>query len=173
MLFIIGLEMKPNLLWQMRRSIFGMGGLQLTVSALVIALATSLLGLAPKEGIAIGLILGLSSTAIVLQTLAEKNLMKQASGQAAFSVLLLQDIAVVPILAILPLLAIHPSAALLHGEEVRRIGGMEVTGWFQVLMILVIFTGIIIAVATWPGICSGSLHEPDSVKFLQPWPCCW
>jgi len=145
MLFIIGLEMKPNLLWQMRRSIFGMGGLQLTVSALVIALATSLLGLAPKEGIAIGLILGLSSTAIVLQTLAEKNLMKQASGQAAFSVLLLQDIAVVPILAILPLLAIHPSAALLHGEEVRRIGGMEVTGWFQVLMILVIFTGIIIA----------------------------
>lgn len=145
MLFIIGLEMKPNLLWQMRRSIFGMGGLQLGVSALVIALAAILLGLAPKEGIAIGLILGLSSTAIVLQTLAEKNLMKQASGQAAFSVLLLQDIAVVPILAILPLLAIHPSAALLQGEEMRQIGGMEVSGWFQVLLILVIFSGIVIA----------------------------
>ncbi|MCP4311323.1 MAG: potassium transporter [Bacteroidetes bacterium] len=145
MLFIIGLEMKPNLLWQMRRSIFGMGGIQLTATALVIALAAILLGLSPKEGIAIGLMLGLSSTAIVLQTLAEKNLMKQAAGQASFSVLLLQDIAVVPILAILPLLAIHPSAALLHGEEIRRIGGMEVTGWFQVLMILMIFSGIVIA----------------------------
>ena len=145
MLFIIGLEMKPNLLWQMRRSIFGMGGIQLTGSALVIAVAAILLGLSPKEGIAIGLMLGLSSTAIVLQTLAEKNLMKQAAGQSAFSVLLLQDIAVVPIFAILPLLAIHPSAALLKGEEIHHIGNMEVSGWFQVIMILVIFSGIVIA----------------------------
>jgi len=145
MLFLIGLEMKPNLLWQMRRSIFGLGGLQLSVSALFIAIAAIVLGLSPREGIAIGLMLGLSSTAIVLQTLAEKNLMKQAAGQAAFSVLLLQDVAVVPILAILPLLAIHPSSALLHGEEVRQIGSMEISGWFQVLMILVIFSGIVIA----------------------------
>ena len=87
MLFLIGLELKPNLLWQMRRSIFGLGGLQLLLSTLVIGIAVILLGRSVKEGVAIGLMLGLSSTAIVLQTLAEKGLMKQAAGQASFSVL--------------------------------------------------------------------------------------
>ena len=104
MLFLIGLELRPNLLWQMRRSIFGLGGLQLLISAAAIASLAVILGLSPGAGIAIGLMLGLSSTAIVLQTLAEKGLMKQPAGRASFSVLLLQDIAVVPILALIPLL---------------------------------------------------------------------
>ncbi len=144
MLFLIGLELKPNLLWQMRRSIFGLGGLQLLLSTIVIGAAFILFGHTLREGVAIGLMLALSSTAIVLQTLAEKGLMKQASGQASFSVLLFQDIAVIPILALIPLLASHSAIdSTGHGEAVKEIAGIAVTGWFQVVMILVVISGII------------------------------
>jgi len=83
MLFLIGLELKPNLLWSMRRSIFGLGGLQLLLSALVIGAGALFLGQSVGAAITIGLMLGLSSTAIVLQTLSEKGLMKQSAGQAS------------------------------------------------------------------------------------------
>ncbi len=146
MLFLIGLELKPNLLWQMRRSIFGLGGLQLLLTTLIIAFVVMLLGQTTKEGVAIGLMLALSSTAIVLQTLAEKGLMKQTSGKASFSVLLFQDIAVIPILALLPLLAgFHPGGKTVHAEELRQFMGHDITGWFQVGLILVVITGIVIA----------------------------
>ena len=144
MLFLIGLELKPNLLWGMRRSIFGLGGLQLLLSALMIGAVAVLLGQSIGAGIAIGLTLGLSSTAIVLQTLAEKGLMKQASGKASFSVLLLQDIAVVPILALIPLLA---GSALSSGDsssqDIQYIAGIEITGWVQVGLMLAVITAIV------------------------------
>ncbi len=144
MLFLIGLELKPNLLWKMRKSIFGLGGFQMLLSTVVIGGAFILFGQTVREGIAIGLMLALSSTAIVLQTLAEKGLMKQAAGQASFSVLLFQDIAVIPILALIPLLASHSiGASGEHGEELRQIAGLEVSGWFQVVLILVVISGII------------------------------
>jgi len=144
MLFLIGLELKPNLLWQMRKSIFGLGGLQLLLSAVVIGGAFVIFGQNIREGVAIGLMLALSSTAIVLQTLAEKGLMKQAAGQASFSVLLFQDIAVIPILALIPLLAGHAvTGAPGHEAEVKQIAGIDVTGWFQVVLILVVISGII------------------------------
>ena len=91
MLFLIGLELKPNLLWSMRKSIFGLGGLQLLVTAVLIGAIAMVLGQTLGAALTIGLMLALSSTAIVLQTLDEKGLMKQASGQASFSVLLFQD----------------------------------------------------------------------------------
>ena len=146
MLFLIGLELKPNLLWDMRKSIFGLGGLQLLVSALLIGGIAVALGQTIGTGLTIGLMLALSSTAIVLQTLNEKGLMKQASGQASFSVLLFQDISVVPILALIPLLAVSGvgTGAASH-EEVRSIGGLEITGWIQVLMMLGVITGIVVA----------------------------
>jgi len=145
MLFLIGLELKPNLLWEMRRSIFGLGGLQLILTALVIGGVAIGFGQSPGSGLAIGLMLGLSSTAIVLQTLAEKGLMKQASGQASFSVLLFQDISVVPILALIPLLATvkNGDSASAH-EEIRYIAGLEITGWVQVVLILLVITGIVV-----------------------------
>ncbi len=146
MLFLIGLELKPNLLWEMRRSIFGLGGLQLLVTTLFIGGVAILLGQTAGTGIAIGLMLTLSSTAIVLQTLAEKGIMKQASGQASFSVLLFQDMAVIPILALLPLLAAADAVnSAIHNDEIRHIAGVEVSGWFQVGMILVVITGIVVA----------------------------
>ena len=145
MLFLIGLELKPNLLWAMRKSIFGLGGLQLVVSAVVIGSIAVVLGQTIGAGLTIGLMLALSSTAIVLQTLDEKGLMKQASGQASFSVLLFQDISVVPILALIPLLAgsVVSDGSAGH-EEARYIGELEITGWVQVAMMLVVITGIIV-----------------------------
>ena len=144
MLFLIGLELKPDLLWGMRRSIFGLGGLQLLITALVIGMVARLLGQSISSSIAIGLTLGLSSTAIVLQTLDEKGLMKQASGKASFSVLLLQDIAVVPILALIPLLAVAPAAASKGNlPDLNYIGGIAITGWVQVALMLTVITAIV------------------------------
>ena len=107
MLFLVGLELQPALLWRLRTPILGLGGLQVLVTALVIALLALLLGQTPPVALAVGLILAMSSTAIVLQTLTEKGLIKTDAGQSSFSVLLFQDIAVIPILAFLPLLASH------------------------------------------------------------------
>ncbi|WP_022707832.1 monovalent cation:proton antiporter-2 (CPA2) family protein [Paracoccus zeaxanthinifaciens] len=105
MLFLVGLELEPKLLWAMRTRLLGLGGLQVGLTAALIAAAAYALGSAWQVAVAIGLIFALSSTAIVLQTLNEKGLMKSDGGQASFSVLLFQDIAVIPMLALLPLLA--------------------------------------------------------------------
>lgn len=104
MLFLVGLELKPSLLWQMRTPILGMGGTQVVFTSIIIG-GVSLIFLPWQQGVAIGLILSLSSTAIVLQTLREKGLMDTSAGRSVFSVLLFQDLAVIPILAVLPLLA--------------------------------------------------------------------
>ena len=107
MLFLIGLELDPRALWAMRHRLIGLGGLQILLTAGLIAVFGNSLGLEWKTSIAVGFILALSSTAIVLQTLTEKGLMRTQGGRSAFSVLLTQDIAVIPILAFLPLLAIE------------------------------------------------------------------
>jgi Kef-type K+ transport system membrane component KefB len=96
LLFIIGLELEPALLWRMRFPILGLGGLQVVVTMLVITGLSLLFGLAWQAALAIGMILALSSTAIVLQTLNEKGLMPTSAGQSSFAVLLFQDIAVIP-----------------------------------------------------------------------------
>lgn len=107
MLFIIGLEINPKEFWVMRRSIFGLGGIQLFLTSLIIgALCHLYFGLSHQTSLAIALSISMSSTAIILQTLKEKGLNKSSAGQASFSVLLFQDIMVIPILAFLPLLAI-------------------------------------------------------------------
>lgn len=107
MLFLVGLELRPALLIQMRRAVLGLGGLQVVITALVISGLAIALGTHPKTALAIGLTLAMSSTAIVLQTLGEKSLLKTPGGQASFAVLLFQDIAVIPILAVFPLLALR------------------------------------------------------------------
>ena len=108
MLFLIGLELEPRVLWDMRRRLIGLGGLQLILTTMGIMGAAMLLDFDAASALAIGLIFALSSTAIVLQTLAEKGLVQTAGGRSVFSVLLTQDIAVIPILALLPLLATTP-----------------------------------------------------------------
>ncbi|WP_238364654.1 monovalent cation:proton antiporter-2 (CPA2) family protein [Mesobacterium pallidum] len=118
MLFVIGLEMQPQVLWAMRARIFVMGGLQVGLTALAVMAVAMLLGQSWTIALAIGLVFALSSTAIVTQTLNEKGLMRSDGGQASFSVLLFQDIAVIPMLALIPLLALPElSEALHHGDD--------------------------------------------------------
>ncbi|WP_226643989.1 monovalent cation:proton antiporter-2 (CPA2) family protein [Microbulbifer variabilis] len=118
MLFLIGLEMQPKKLWQMRGAILGTGSAQLLLTAAAVAgMALWLFDMGWPTAVAIGLILALSSTAIVLQSLSEKGLLKTQGGRSAFAVLLLQDIAVIPILALLPLLAGTPAESSSSGME--------------------------------------------------------
>ena len=106
MLFVIGLELEPKALWAMRHRLLGLGGLQVLATMGLIAWGATLLGLPWSQSIAVGMVFALSSTAIVLQTLSEKKLMQTSGGRSSFSVLLTQDIAVIPMLALLPLLAV-------------------------------------------------------------------
>ena len=105
MLFLIGLELEPRALWDMRHRLLGLGGLQVLLSTAALMAIAMTYDQPWRVALAIGLTLALSSTAIVLQTLSEKGLMRTQGGRSVFSVLLTQDIAVIPILAFLPLLA--------------------------------------------------------------------
>ena len=111
MLFLVGLELEPKRLWSLRRPIFGWGSAQVLGCAAVLTALAMLFGVGWKTALVAGLGLALSSTAIALQLMGERNLMPTSSGQAAFSILLFQDVAAIPILALLPLLgAATPSA---------------------------------------------------------------
>ncbi len=114
MLFVVGLELEPRLLWSMRWRLLGLGGLQVLVTGALITAAAAALGQPMSVALAVGMILALSSTAIVLQSLSEKGLANTEGGRSAFSVLLFQDIAVIPMLAVFPLLAL---------PEVMDVGG--------------------------------------------------
>ena len=118
MLFLVGLELEPRMLWEMRNKLLGLGGLQVSLTAIIVTGIAMALGQPWSIALAIGLIFSLSSTAIVLQTLNEKGLMHSDGGQSSFSVLLFQDIAVIPMLAFIPLLALpelQELAAAGHG----------------------------------------------------------
>ena len=106
MLFLIGLELEPRSLWEMRIKLIGMGGLQVGLTIVAVASGMIWLGQTASVALLVGMIAALSSTAIVLQTLTEKKLMRTQGGRSAFSVLLMQDIAVIPMLAVIPLLAL-------------------------------------------------------------------
>ncbi len=123
MLFLVGLELEPKLLWQMRHRLMGLGGGQVLGTAAVIAGAAFFMGQTWTVAVAVGLTLALSSTAIVLQTLGEKGLMKSDGGQASFSVLLFQDIAVIPMLALMPLLAMPELVEVAQNAAASKDGG--------------------------------------------------
>lgn len=108
LLFVIGIELKPARLWRMRRMVFGLGTLQLLVTGALITAAAHLLLKVPfVAAVIIGPALALSSTAFVLQLLTEKKLLHTEYGRSSLSILLLQDLAVVPLLALIPLLGVE------------------------------------------------------------------
>lgn len=144
MLFLIGLELEPRRLWQMRQSILGLGGLQVVITTILIwLLLMAFTDLAWQSTLAIGISLALSSTAIVLQSLNEKGLTNTQAGTNAFSVLLFQDIAVIPALAILPLLAVSGVELITedHAESLLS----DLGALTQLLVTLTTVAGIIIA----------------------------
>ena len=106
MLFLVGLELEPRRLWNLRRPIFGWGSAQVLLCALALGAAALAFGVPWRIAAVAGLGLALSSTAIALQVMGERNLLRTSSGEAGFSILLFQDVAAIPILALLPLLAV-------------------------------------------------------------------
>jgi monovalent cation:proton antiporter-2 (CPA2) family protein len=136
MLFLVGLELRPALLFALRRPILGLGGLQVGVSALALGAAAAAFGLAWRPALAVGLVLAMSSTAIVLSSLAERGLLETRSGRASLSVLLFQDVAVIPILAILPLLAAAAPAAD---------AGAGRPAWLSALWVFAAVAGVVLA----------------------------
>ena len=109
LLFLIGLELQPRRLWELRTRVFGVGGAQVALSGAALALGGLALGLSWQAALVAGLGLSLSSTAFALQLLGERNQLATPMGQTAFGILLFQDLAVIPLLAVLPLLG--PSSA--------------------------------------------------------------
>jgi monovalent cation:H+ antiporter-2, CPA2 family len=128
MLFLIGLELEPLQFWKMRKSIIGMGSVQMVFTSVLIFIMMIAAGLSLQISIAIALAFAMSSTAIVLQTIREKGLAQTASGQASFSVLLFQDIMVIPVLAFLPLLAVK---GLSESRNVASSVIGHMPGWMQ------------------------------------------
>ncbi|MDX1556783.1 MAG: monovalent cation:proton antiporter-2 (CPA2) family protein, partial [Xanthomonadales bacterium] len=146
MLFLIGLELEPRVLWRMRVPVLGLGGSQVIVTATVLGVIAFALGLEWQTALAIGLILSLSSTAIVLQTLGEKGWLKTQPGRHGFSVLLFQDVAVIPILALLPFLALPDVVGSVGGVDPAGHGGAaDRPVWVQTALVLGIVTGIVLA----------------------------
>lgn len=140
MLFLVGLELQPSKLWALRKPILGLGGLQVAATAAAIGAAAFLLGAEWKAALVTGLILAMSSTAIVLQSLGERGQLKTTAGQPCFSVLLFQDIAVIPILALLPLIAMAPAS---ENRGTSLIAGLP--PWGEALAVLAAVAAIILA----------------------------
>ncbi|HZI09580.1 MAG TPA: monovalent cation:proton antiporter-2 (CPA2) family protein [Myxococcus sp.] len=132
LMFVIGLELQPSRLWELRRTVFGMGGAQVLGSGALLTGVCLALGLTPGAAIIAGFGLSLSSTAFALQLLAERNQLTTGYGRLAFGILLFQDLAVIPLLALLPLL----------GD-----GGSTSTepGWLTGLKVVGVLVGVVLA----------------------------
>ncbi len=141
MLFLIGLELEPQKLWQLRKLIIGLGSLQVLFTTLSLTCIGIAIGYDWRPSLALSMALTLSSTALVLQMLQEKNLMKTTEGETSFAVLLFQDIAVIPILIILPLL--HPeNLTSVNTHSTSLIGYLP--KWQQTLIVTSVISSIIL-----------------------------
>ncbi|OAZ96032.1 monovalent cation:proton antiporter-2 (CPA2) family protein [Halomonas sp. G11] len=145
MLFLVGLELDPKGLWAMRVRLVGLGGLQVGLTTVAGTAIAWWLGLTWQTSLAIGLLFALSSTAIVLQTLSEKGLEKTEGGRSAFSVLLFQDIAVIPMLALIPLLALPELMGA--GDDRASHAGISLVahlpGWAYALVVVAAIGSVI------------------------------
>ncbi|HVZ30442.1 MAG TPA: monovalent cation:proton antiporter-2 (CPA2) family protein [Asticcacaulis sp.] len=146
MMFLIGMELEPAILWRLRRSIIGLGGLQVTVTSLALLGVGALLGHTWQASLAVGMALAMSSTALVLQMLRERNLTHTLVGETSFAVLLFQDISVIPVLIIIPLLAGSlgfDGAAGAAAESHSLISGLPV--WLQPVTVVAAIAVVILA----------------------------
>ncbi|MCC2625773.1 MAG: Kef-type potassium/proton antiporter, family [Burkholderiales bacterium] len=154
MLFLVGLELRPAMLWNLRKPLLLTGGLQVIITALVITLIAKFFKLSWAQAFTIGIVFTSSSTAIVLQLLNEKGWIKLEAGSTIFAVLLFQDIAIIPMLAIFPLL----------GASATKIDHHSLPGWIQAGLILlllgtIIFAGKFLFRPVFRFIANSKLHE--------------
>lgn len=180
LLFVIGLEMQPRTLWEMRDKLIGLGGLQVGLTTAAITVAGMVLGLAWPTALAIGMTLALSSTAMVLQTLSEKGLTHTNGGRSSLSVLLTQDVAVIPMLVILPFLAIDPATNLYDGTDtavhaseseqvwtiIEQLPGWGVAGVMALSIVFVIVGGHFLVQPLFRYVTSSRLMEISTAATL-------
>ena len=133
LLFLIGLELLPSRLWELRRSVFGLGAAQVVMTGAVLGLGAWALDVTPGAAAIIGFGLALSSTAVGLQILIERKQLATPQGRAGFAVLLFQDLAVIPLLAVLPALAD------------RSAGAVHAAGGFSPLVTVLLFAAVVAA----------------------------
>lgn len=163
MLFLIGLELQPRTVWDMRAKLLGIGGSQVVLTMTAVAAAMAWLGYAWQVAVTLGMILSLSSTAIVIQTLDERNLMRTPGGRASFATLLFQDVAMVLMLALIPILTLAATDGPLLSmfgvnnppvADVQTVEGaaeplislvQALPGWAATLLTLSVVAGIILA----------------------------
>lgn len=134
LLFMVGLELEPKKFWGMRKSIIGLGLSQMVLTILVLYTIFIAVGWRSEVAVGVAMCFAMSSTAIVMQTLQEKNMFRTVAGETSFSTLLFQDIAVIPILALLPLIANHTPEEK-EGEMQLLI--QELPEWMQASTLLI------------------------------------
>ena len=146
MMFLIGMELEPAILWRLRKQIVGLGGLQVTLTALALMATGLLLGHSWQASLAVGMALALSSTALVMQMLREKNLTHSVVGETSFAILLFQDIAVIPILIIIPLLAssLNIGVLPLNGEHTTSLIA-HWPAWLQPIAVVAVIAAVILS----------------------------
>lgn len=148
MLFLVGLELQPSMLWRMRGRLLGLGGMQVLATLLVGFAIAIACGVAWRASLTLGMILALSSTAIVLQTLGERGWLRAPAGRSSFAVLLFQDIAVIPMIAMMPLLASGAAATVAtapskdHGHDGSALDGLP--AWGHTAVILGVVAAIVV-----------------------------
>ncbi len=135
LLFLIGLELRPLRIWTMRRAILGAGGVQVLVTGLLLGIAAAMLFTTPPVAAVVGMALAMSSTAFVLQVLEERKELSQKHGRLAFSILLFQDLAAIPLIAVVPMMAARGAAdatqsAIAIGTALATIGTVILGGHF-------------------------------------------
>lgn len=139
MLFLIGLELEPETLWRLRKLIAGLGGLQVSLTTLLLTLIGLSFHYDWRVSLTVGMALSLSSTALVLQMLQEKKLMQTTTGETSFAVLLFQDIAVILIMIIVPLLAIHGTDTSTQNRALAAY-----PGWIQAGIVIAVIGSIVV-----------------------------
>ena len=180
LLFVIGLEMEPRTLWEMRNKLIGLGGLQIGLTTAAITASGVLFGLPWPTSLAIGMTLTLSSTAMVLQTLSEKGLTQTGGGRSSLSVLLTQDVAVIPMLVIIPFLAVSADPNLSesiqingsHGDTdkswtiIENLPGWGIAGVMLGSILFIIIGGYFLVQPLFRYVASARLQEISSAATL-------
>lgn len=136
MLFLIGLEVDGSELWRMRNKVFGLGLTQMAATSVVIAVLARVIGFGWADAVVVGLALAMSSTAIAMQSVDQRNITKTDTGRASLAILLVQDVAVIPILALIPLLtAMGGSPIDALGEDVLEAVDNPVDWWLALVVV--------------------------------------
>lgn len=165
MLFIIGLELDPQRLWKLRAAVFGGGALQMVICGGLLGLFCMLLGLRWQVAELIGMTLALSSTAIAMQAMNERNLMVTQMGRSAFAVLLFQDIAAIPLVAMIPLLAASSASTTMGAFA---LSALKVAG----ALVLVVLLGRYVTRPE-PALACGKCLVPWRYSSCLALVCCW